>query len=175
MKTIILMRHAKSSWKYPELKDIDRPLKKKGEKDSVMMAQVLKESALPVDGIVSSPAVRAKATASAVAGELGISSSSVVENPRIYLESKNKLLHEINALDDRWNTVVMVAHNPALTDLANMLNGKSFDRMPTASVIAIQFDCNSWKEVEKKNGKSLFFESPKKRKKKIEKTESKVL
>ena len=150
MKTIILTRHGKSSWKFPDLKDIDRPLKKKGAEDAVIMAKMLKESGLSTDCIVTSPAVRARSTAEAIANELGIDKSAIVVNPRLYLESRGKMLKEINALEDKFSTVVMVAHNPGITDLASLLAEKFTDQLPTTGMAAIQFNCSSWKEIEKK-------------------------
>jgi phosphohistidine phosphatase len=175
MKTLVLIRHAKSSWKFPELKDFDRPLKKRGLNDAPLMGKVLKELQIMPDLIISSPAVRAITTAKMIASELGYNETLINTDPKIYLESKSRLMKTINKIDDRYNTVYLVSHNPGLTDLANGLTGESIDNIPTSGVMVIQFECDSWSEVEKGKGKKIFFEIPKVHRKKVEKTEKQVL
>ncbi|MEO5569744.1 MAG: histidine phosphatase family protein [Bacteroidia bacterium] len=175
MKTLILIRHAKSSWKFPELKDIDRPLNKRGLNDAPLMGKILKGLNLMPDLIMSSPSVRTISTAKMIAQEVGFNADQIVAAPGIYLESKSKLLKEINKIDDRYATVFIVCHNPGITDLANFLTGESLDNIPTCGAFGIQFESNSWKDVDKKTGKKMFFEFPKKHKKKVEKTKKQVL
>jgi len=167
MKTIILIRHAKSSWKFPDLKDIERPLKKRGARDAALMATVLKEMQLPIDKIISSPAERALTTAKAFAAK-----DDIVIDPRLYLESKTKLLNLLHGFNESWQCVALVSHNPDLTDFANFLANDNIENIPTSGIVGIQFDCNSWNEIEKGKGKRLFFEVPKTHRKEIEKTES---
>ena len=173
MKTIILVRHAKSSWKFPELKDIDRPLRKRGVRDAQLMAGLLKELNGPVDHIISSPAVRALATAEAFAREFGLNEETIVIRENLYMESKNKMIEEIKRLDDKFTSVILVSHEPTITDLANLLTKDgSIDRIPTSGIAGIRFECDSWKDIEMKKGKQLFFEVPKThRKKKGEKNQ----
>ena len=175
MKTVILIRHAKSSWKFPDLKDIERPLKKRGISDAAMMANILKEIPVHPDKIISSPAVRALATAKAFAGQAGFSETEIITDQRLYLESKTKLYNLLHELDDGYQTIALVSHNPGLTDFANSLADDTIDNIPTSGIVGIQFDCNSWAEIEKGKGKRLFFEVPKKHRKKIEKAETKIL
>ncbi|SRR5258705_1605258 len=175
MKTIVLIRHAKSSWKFPELKDIDRPLKKRGLNEAPLMGKVLKDLHLTPDLIVTSPAVRAMTTAKMIAHEFGFIENQIIPEHKLYMESKSKLLKEINKIDDKYNTVFLVGHNPGLTDLANYLSGESIDNIPTSGAFGIQFECNTWAEVEKGKGKKTFFEFPKKHRKKVEKSEKQVL
>jgi|SRR6185436_9108429 len=175
MKTIVLIRHAKSSWKFPELKDVDRPLKKRGLEDASLMGKVLKDHGVKPDLIITSPAVRALTTAKIIAQKTGFDENQVISEPKLYLESKSKLLKEINAFNDMYNTIFVIGHNPGLTDLVNMLSGTEIENVPTSGAVAIQFECNSWQEVEKRKGKKLFFEVPKKYRNKVEKTEEQVL
>jgi phosphohistidine phosphatase len=172
MKTIILIRHAKSSWKFEELKDIERPLKKRGIADASLMASIFHEMQLRPGKIISSPAVRALATAKAFASEEKIPENEIVVNQQLYLESKTKMLNIVNALDDGIQTVVLVGHNPALTDFANALTNGDIENIPTSGMVGIGFECESWKEVERGKGKQLFFEVPKPHRKKIEKAKS---
>ena len=83
-------------------------------------------------------------------------------------------MKEINKIDNHHAAVFLVGHNPVLTDLANFLSGESIDNIPTCGAFGIQFECDTWQEIEKKMGKKLFFEFPKKHKKKVEKTEEQV-
>ena len=166
MKTIILIRHAKSSWKFLDLKDIERPLKKRGGRDAAIMASVLKEMQLPIDKLISSPAERALTTAKAFAEE-----KDVAVDQRLYLESKSKLLNLVHDLDESLQCVALVSHNPDLTDFANFLANDNIENIPTAGMVGIRFDCNSWREIEKGKGQRLFFEVPKTHRKEIEKAE----
>lgn len=175
MKTIVLIRHGKSSWKNDKLKDMERPLKKRGLNDAPLMGKVLKDLQVTPEVIITSPAVRAMETAKLIAKEYDIDTSQIISVPELYLESKGKLLREINKIDHQYNTVFLIGHNPGLTDLANFLSGETIDNIPTSGAIALQFDCNTWAEVEKGKGKKLFFEVPKKHRKKVEKDEKQVL
>ncbi len=175
MKTLVLIRHAKSSWKFPELKDMDRPLKKRGLKDAPLIGKVLKDLHVAPDLILSSPAVRAITTAKIMAKETGFDETKIVTESKIYLESKSKLLKVINQINDQHNTVFLIGHNPGLTDFANMLLSESVDDLPTSGVIGIQFESDNWSEAEKGKGKKTFYEIPKVHRKKVEKTEKQVL
>jgi phosphohistidine phosphatase len=175
MKTIILIRHAKSSWKNKDLKDTERPLKKRGSSDAVLMAKLLKEKGLKVEKLISSPAERALATAKAFAAEIGIAETEIENDERLYMESKTKMLKLISELDEKLGTVALVSHNPALSNLANFFLDEDIGDIPTASMVAIEFDTDWWNGVEKKKGNMIFFEYPKKHRKKIEKIKSEVL
>ena len=170
MKTILLIRHAKSSWKFPDLKDIDRPLNKRGNRDCVLMSAVLADMQVHFDKIISSPAERAMSTAKAFASE-----DKIFTDQRLYLESISRLLTIIHEQDDAIQCVALVSHNPGITDFANFLAKADIENIPTSGIVGIQYDCNSWKEIEKGKGKMLFFEVPKKHRKKLEKAETKIL
>jgi phosphohistidine phosphatase len=154
---------------------MDRPLNKRGLNDAPLMGKILKGHNLMPDLIMTSPSVRTSSTAKTIAQAVGFNELQIVTEPGLYLESKSKLLKVINNIDDRYATVFIVGHNPGLTDLANSLTGESIDNIPTCGAFGIQFESSSWKEVDKKTGKKLFFEFPKKHKKKVEETEKQVL
>jgi len=162
MKTLVLIRHAKSSWKNSGLKDIERPLKKRGRKDTQVMGRVLKDLPVTPDYIVSSPAERAFATANLVAKEYGKNSVAVKRDAELYLEPASRLLQQIHELENQYNIVFLVGHNPGLMDLAEMLTGDQLEKFPTGSVFGIEFQCDSWQEAGTENAKKIFFESPKK-------------
>jgi phosphohistidine phosphatase len=174
MKTIVLIRHAKAK-KSHKLKDFDRPLKKRGLKDAPLIGKALKEHQLLPGLIISSPAERAFTTARLVAREFNLNETQVISEPRLYLESKSKLLEVINQVEDSFSTIFIVGHNPGLTDLANALAADSTENIPTSGALGIQFDCNTWAEVQKGEGKMILSETPKKTKKKQRKSEKQVL
>ncbi|WP_281615641.1 histidine phosphatase family protein [Flammeovirga sp. SubArs3] len=152
------MRHAKSSWKNPLLTDFDRPLNKRGEKDLVKMADVLFEHKLMPDLIISSPAKRTKLTAEKVAETL---SKQLHFEKDFYNALHDEILDVIKYLDENLETVMLVFHNPAITDLRNHFLSDYIENIPTAGVVAIEFkEADSWKELTK--GEELFYEYPKK-------------
>ena len=160
MKTLLLLRHAKSSWSDEGISDIDRPLKKSGVQNAIEVAEKLKLRKVLPDLIISSPAVRAVSTALIFARTLSYPYQGILLNEMVYDFSKEALLTLIHNLDDNFDNVMMVGHDPALTHLLNHLSGKAFEKIPTASVACIQFNVKHWQKTGPKNGKFLFIESP---------------
>lgn len=161
MKTLYILRHAKSSWKFEELSDHDRPLNKRGRTDAPMMGSELASRGVSPSRIVSSPAVRAISTATLVSRELGYEPDNIIVDERIYGADKNTLLDVVQETPQEIDDVMIVGHNEALSDFANMLSPESIGSMPTAGFVALQFDCESWYEISQDNAKLLFFDFPK--------------
>ena len=161
MKTLYLLRHAKSSWAISGQKDYDRPLNERGLHDAPEMGARMRERDCQVDLVVSSPAVRALTTAYAVCEELGISSDSIVQDRQIYIAGSAKLLQLISFFDESKHSALLVAHNPALTDLANELAFASIDNIPTSGLVHITLPIDLWAEVAPGIGKVLDFDFPK--------------
>ncbi len=161
MKKLYLMRHAKSDWNGYYVSDFERTLNKRGLHDAPMMGDVLKEKISP-DLIVASPAVRAKMTAETVAEKLGYPKENIRFEKGIYEASASDLTEIIHRLPDDAKEVLLVGHNPALTDLINRLGNVRLDNLPTAALVGFSFDTDSWKDVEPGSGTYLFFEYPKK-------------
>ena len=160
MKTLYLARHAKSSWKNPELSDVDRPLNKRGKKDAPFMGEVLKEKDVVLDLMVTSPAKRARLTAEAIAKEIGYKKKDIVVDENLYEFSTSGLLDVIQGFDNEYDSVMIFGHNPGFTSLNNNLTDKYVDNIPTAGIVCIQFDLQ-WKEIESNSGKTQFFIYPK--------------
>ena len=139
MKTLYLIRHAKSSWKLSNLSDFDRPLKKRGISDAPLMGSVLKQKGVKPDLMVSSPANRAISTAKLVAKELGYPQMEIEQNKGIYHAYITDLLKIVQSIDDKHNTVCLFGHNPGFTDLANFLTGTTIFNVPTSGVCGITF------------------------------------
>ena len=161
MKKLYLMRHAKSDWNGYYVSDFERGLNKRGLHDAPMMGGILKEKITP-DLIVASPATRAKMTAEAVAEKLGYPSLEIVFEKAIYEASVSDLIEVVRNLPDDADEVLLVGHNPALTELINRLGDVRLDNLPTASLVGFSFETERWREIEPRSGTYLFFEYPKK-------------
>jgi len=146
MKTLFLVRHAKSSRDDPSLPDRSRPLDDRGKQDAPMMGKRLARRDVKPDLLVSSPALRALTTAQLIAGELGYQRKNIVVDDRLYASSPDDLLAVIRALDKKLDRVMLVGHNPEFTDLAHRLSSEIID-MPTCAVAEFSFDTKAWSDV----------------------------
>jgi phosphohistidine phosphatase len=160
-RTIYLVRHAKSCWDDARLKDIDRPLNKRGLRDAPDMGKRLHEKGIQVQLIFSSPAKRAYHTASIIAGEIQFDPRKIIHHEEIYEATTKDLLNIIQAFDDSMKSVMLVGHNPGFTALANYLTKEYFDNVPTCGIVAISFS-SSWNQIGRNSGKLIFFDYPKK-------------
>lgn len=160
MKYLYLLRHAKSSWKDLSVNDFDRPLNKRGKKDAPKMGKFLNDRNVKVDLIISSPAKRTKETSKIIAEGIGYK-NQIIFDENIYEASLEQLLALIKNLNKNLNSVMLVAHNPGLTELANYFVNEDIDNIPTCGIAAIKLE-NGWDEVKRNCGKLLFFEYPKK-------------
>ncbi len=162
MKTLYLMRHAKSSWSFDELNDQERPLNDRGRDDAPRMGQALAARHIRPDRLVSSPAVRAMSTAVLVARELKFPSADIVVEPTIYQADMDTLLTVIRAQPDAAQSVLLTGHNPTITDVANQLSPSPLsDDMPTGAVVCLHFKTDKWADVKLANAKFYFYDYPK--------------
>jgi phosphohistidine phosphatase len=145
MKTLLLLRHAKSSWKQPELADHDRPLNKRGQRDAPRMGRLLKKENLTPDLIVSSTAKRAHDTAEVVAETSGYE-DEVDFRPELYMAEPETYLGLLKSLSDDYQSVMLVGHNPGLEELLELLTGES-ETLPTAALAEIQLPLQRWKDL----------------------------
>jgi phosphohistidine phosphatase len=160
MKTLYLLRHAKSSWSFDELSDQERPLNDRGREDAPVMGQALAKRRICPDIIVSSPAVRAMSTAVLVAREMQYPHDKIVVESGIYGADVDDLLTIIKGLPDGASSVLLVGHNPTITETANVLSPSSLNEMPTAAVVCLRFGCDHWAEVSKVNAEFYFYDYP---------------
>jgi len=160
MKTLYLARHAKSSWKHPDLSDIERPLNKRGKRDAPYIGNLLKEKGVKPDLLISSSAVRARKTAVVIAEKIDYTKSKIVIDDKIYESSSTELLNIIKSFDDKYNSVMMFGHNPGFTMLNNYLTDSYIDNIPTCGIVGIQFN-SSWKKINGGSGKAFVFIYPK--------------
>ncbi len=146
MKTLVLMRHAKSSWNDVELADFNRPLKKRGIKDADLMAQQIKKSAFSPDLIVSSSAKRAIQTANICAQVLEYPLEKIISTTSLYEAGINSWLYHIMELPESADRVLMVGHNPVLWQLAESLSGQRLSNLPTSGQVIVQADIDQWQD-----------------------------
>ena len=160
MKTLYLVRHAKSSWKNPELVDFDRPLNKRGKRDAPFMGEVLMDKKVKPDYILASPAKRTKKTAIEIAEKISFPVKDISFNEELYEASMNSLLSLIKKIDGKHNSVMIFGHNPGLTTLNNLISNHYIDNIPTCGIVALKTD-KEWKEIGKNSFSFVFFEHPK--------------
>lgn len=161
MKTLYILRHAKSSWEFEELSDHDRPLNKRGRSDAPLIGRELSSRGILPELIISSPAVRAISTATLVGKELGYDPDDITIDDRIYGSDKSMLLEVVQETPVEYKSIMLIGHNEALTEFANMLSPEVVGSIPTAGVVALNFDCESWYEISRDNAEFLFYDFPK--------------
>ncbi len=161
MKELIIVRHAKSSWKDAGLADRERPLNKRGERDAPEMGARLARRKYRPDLIVSSPAVRALTTARIIAKTLGYPRKDIVVNDRLYGAGIVELLDVIRNTDESVATLMLFGHNPGLTELANHLGLRPIANLPTCGVLHLRFHPDTWFVVGHVLGGEVLFDFPK--------------
>jgi len=161
-KLLYLIRHAKSSWDDPSLRDHDRPLNKRGKRDAPLMANVLKKKGIKPDLIYSSTAERALEFAKVIAEILDFKKKKIVSTKDLYMADVKEMLGILRSVEDSAKTVFMVSHNPYITEFANSLCNYNLDNIPTSGVFCIEFDVKKWKDIDLGKGKFVSFDYPKK-------------
>ncbi|NVK28148.1 MAG: histidine phosphatase family protein [Flavobacteriia bacterium] len=164
MKTVYLVRHAKSSWQYDDINDYDRPLKGRGIRDAHLISQYLETEADRPELLMSSPATRALHTAMIFARTLNFPLGSIDVEDDLYMASNETVLGLIRNLPEDINSVMFFGHNPTITNFVNRCVDHRIDNVPTSGVVCLHFEEDSWKEVDDR-AELLYFDYPKKRKK----------
>ena len=161
MKRVYLIRHSKSSWSNPSLSDFERPLNNRGSNDAPLMAEKLREKVGDIDLILSSTAVRARATTEVITGEKGITYKEMRFDDRLYHAPHDRIVKKIADVEEEFDSIAIVGHNPGLTDLANDFANVTIDNLPTTGILAVEFAIEKWKDILKTSGSLLFFDYPK--------------
>jgi phosphohistidine phosphatase len=164
MKTLHLVRHAKSSWDNPQLSDFKRPLNDRGLRDAPNMGRVIKEKIRGQVQLISSPAIRAITTARLMSEQLDMSSHQIETHPNLYHGEPGSMLYVLSKISDKFHEIVLFGHNPGLTDFGNELQHDEFiENIPTAGILGIGLNIHSWAELSKRPiGELLYFDFPKK-------------
>lgn len=161
MKTVLLIRHAKASWEDPNLKDFDRPLTERGKKDAPVMAQRVVARKMVPDLILSSTAKRAKATALLMAKELNYPEEQILWKQELYHGGIAIHLDVISKIDDQFNLVAVISHNPGISLFADSLTPYEIENIPTCGIFAIKAHAGSWSRFQAAEKEMIFFEFPK--------------
>ena len=161
MKLLSLVRHAKSSWKDAHLSDFERPLNKRGERDAPLMGRRFASVEPPADLILASSARRAVRTAQLIAEAIGYAAERISFDRALYLAAPAEMLGVIQGLDDRLVHVALVAHNPGLTDLCEVLARAKIDNVPTCGIVRMSLAIDAWRSVSQGCGTLLDFDYPK--------------
>lgn len=160
MKSLLLVRHAKSSWDF-DLEDFDRPLNQRGLNDAPAMAKTLLKSGVKIDGFVSSPAKRALTTATFFAEAYDKKQKDIITIPSLYEPSVQAFYSAITSFDDNYETIAVFSHNPEITNFANRLTSYSIDEMPTCAILGLKVDSEKWSEFSSAKKDFWFFDYPK--------------
>ncbi len=147
MKTIYIIRHAKSSWDTPNLMDHQRPIIEKGIKRTLLIGDYLAKNSIKTGLMISSDAVRAFETSKLIAEAIGYPIEKIKTDHRIYLEGARHLFDVLNDIPQKVDSVMIVGHNPTLTDFVNDFIDDSIDWLPTSGMVSISFETDDWKEI----------------------------
>ena len=161
MKTLLIIRHAKSSWDNATMSDIDRPLHDRGKRDGPVMAGRLIKAGVKIDLFVSSPAKRARSTAGIFIHEFGRKEKDIVIVPQLYHAQVQDFKEIVAGLDDKHDSIALFSHNPGITSFANILSSVRLDNMPTCGIFAVTGMGVSWKEFLSAGTTFWFFDYPK--------------
>jgi phosphohistidine phosphatase len=161
MKTIYFVRHAKASWDFPELSDIQRPLLDVGKKRTKKIIKFLLEKGIVPELILSSPAVRAFETAKLLAAGLHYPEDTIKIAMSIYHGDVEHILNDIFALPNATSSVMIVGHNPVITHLVNLFATPGVSLLPTSGLAGISFDTDKWEKVPESERTTEFIVYPK--------------
>ncbi len=161
MKTLYLVRHAKSSWSDPSLSDQQRPLNERGRKNAPEMGRRLAQKSIKPDLVISSPAKRAITTATLIAREITYPEKSIIIDDRLYFDGVSAMLDIIHKTDPACQSLMMVGHNPDMTTLLFKLSGYQINNMKTCAIAILEFDLH-WSGIQFHTGRLREYDYPKK-------------
>jgi phosphohistidine phosphatase len=161
MKTLLLIRHAKSSWESSVTLDFERPLNERGKNDAPKMAERLLDKKISIDAFVSSPAKRAQKTAEIFIKKYGAAREKLTLIQSLYEASVDDFYRAAEQLPDEDSSIALFAHNPGITDFINSLDCSPVYNMPTCAIYAFKIKAKHWKEIRTADKEFLFFDYPK--------------
>lgn len=160
MKSLLLIRHAKSNWNI-DVDDFDRPLNQRGQNDAPLMAERLLKKEIAIDTFLSSPAKRALTTATLFGEIYNKQPEDILTDPSLYEPTIEAFYIALENLDDELKTVAVFSHNPTITDFANQLTDYKVEEIPTCAVFGVRADIKKWKEFKSGSKEFWFFDYPK--------------
>ncbi|HTN05253.1 SixA phosphatase family protein [Agriterribacter sp.] len=162
MRSVLFIRHAKSSWDNAAESDFDRPLNERGKKDAPEMARRLLEKKVPLDSFISSPAKRARKTTGFFTAAYGLAQSNILLKAELYLPSIDVFYDVIEETSNQFHHLAICSHNPAITGIVNQLTNEiRVDNMPTCGIFAIKINIQQWQDFRKAEKQFWFFDYPK--------------
>tara|TARA_B100001109_G_C18864333_1_gene476041 strand:+ start:152 stop:643 length:492 start_codon:yes stop_codon:yes gene_type:complete len=161
LKSLFIIRHAKSSWKDTSISDIDRPLNSRGLRDAPTMGERLFNANYKADLMISSPAKRAIHTAQIIAQKTEYQPSKIQTQASIYGSNSHQLIDLICKTNDDVDTLFIFGHNPSFTYLAEDLSNESFGNIPTCGIVALQLPFDQWRYCSRGTANLLFYDYPK--------------
>ena len=159
MKTIFFVRHSKAIHDNITA-DFQRCLEERGKNDAVLMATKLKAMSICPDKIIASSAKRTVQTAKIFAKFLGVK-KKIKEEPKLYATTPEAIIEVINAIKNKHNSVMIVAHNNEIAEVCELLSSASIANFPTSGVYAISFETDDFASIKAGSGKTMFFDYPK--------------
>ena len=159
MKTLFILRHAKSSWDQPGLKDFERPLNERGRRDAPRMGRLMRERALRPDVILCSPAERTRQTAALLSAAAGLDAQPRFDE-RIYDASAGRLIDVVSEVEREAGSVLLIGHNPGAEELIEALTGAR-ERMTTAALACVELDIDAWDDLSPECGRLEWVVRPK--------------
>lgn len=162
MKTLLLLRHAKSDWHSAAASDFERPLNGRGKQAASLIGQRLAERAGRPERIISSPAKRARQTAKRIAVEIGFAKGAIEHNETIYEASLETLIDLVRSLDDRDDSVMLVGHNPGFSELGQWLTPEAPEWLPTCGLLELELPIETWRQLEAGCADLRLYDYPKK-------------
>jgi phosphohistidine phosphatase len=161
MKTVYIVRHAKSSWADMSMKDIDRPLNGRGRRDAPFMSSKCEELKYIPELIITSNATRAQETCKYFIDRFNLNDAQIQVNPKLYHAPEDTYFEEGQLIDESISSVMMFGHNPGITYLANTVTDNYIDNVPTCGVLVIKSTAKTWSELDTMNSQLLNFIYPK--------------
>jgi phosphohistidine phosphatase len=148
MRELVLIRHAKSSWEY-DVTDAERPLKKRGLRDTALVSKSFKKTSFCPEIIFSSPANRALSTCKIFIKNLDLDEKQIKVEEELYDFGGQNVINFIKNIDDRYKKVMIFGHNHAFTSICNIFGDQFIDNLPTSGLVLINFDVTSWQNIDK--------------------------
>ncbi|MGC8823351.1 MAG: SixA phosphatase family protein [Bacteroidales bacterium] len=157
MKTLHILRHGKSSWDYPGIDDLDRPLIDRGIKNVIATGNYLLKTYGGPDIIISSPAIRALHTAMLIARTCNVPYGKIIIDERLYENYSSSIIEVVEEMPLNYDKMVVVGHNPMLTEFCNLFLPDYLENLPTAGLATLAFDIKEWSIVNQQPVESKVF------------------
>jgi len=159
MKNLIIVRHCKSSWKDPSLSDFDRPLNKRGNIDGELMSNYLREKEKKIDKLILSTSIRTRLTSKYFIEKIHFNSISYLDE--LYHASYSEIIKIISKIENNFNNIMVIGHNPGLTELINHFTDMRIYNIPTTGIIKVEFKEAKWSKITENKGKIVYKKFPK--------------